>query len=211
MSWRRGQAYAQHLRDRVLAAIDRGMGAYEAARLFQVSVSWIYKALARRRETGESTARPQVNPVPPKLLAYYEAIRGKLEAEPDLTLAELRAWLLEAEQVSFSQRGMWKTLRQLDLTRKKRVPSDLAPIERSALFAGSLGMMRPSQPGTGVAPVDRGAGRRCRPAPDAVAVPGGSLRRSFAGQLDHPPQAVTTAVMPAATVGCVLAGADAVA
>ena len=30
MSWRRGQAYAQHLRDRVLAAIDRGMGAYQA-------------------------------------------------------------------------------------------------------------------------------------------------------------------------------------
>jgi len=58
MSWCRGQAYAQHLRDRVLAAIDRGMGAYEAARLFQVSVSWIYKALARRRETGESTGRP---------------------------------------------------------------------------------------------------------------------------------------------------------
>lgn len=33
MSWRRGQAYAQHLRDRVLAAVDRGMGAYEAAPL----------------------------------------------------------------------------------------------------------------------------------------------------------------------------------
>jgi transposase len=120
MSWRRGQAYAQHLRDRVLAAIDRGMGAYEAARLFQVSVSWIYKALARRRETGESTARPQVNHVPPKLLPYDEAIRRKLEEAPDLTLAELRAWLLEREHVSISQRGMWKTLRRLDLTRKKR-------------------------------------------------------------------------------------------
>jgi hypothetical protein len=68
MSWRRGQAYAQHLRDRVLATVDRGMRAYEAAEVFQGSVSWIYKALARRRETGESTARPQVNQVPPKLL-----------------------------------------------------------------------------------------------------------------------------------------------
>lgn len=91
MSWRSGQAYAQHLRDRVLTAVDRGMGAYEAARLFQVSVSWIYKALARRRETGESTARPQVNHVPPKLLPHYEAIRRKVKQEPDLTLAELRA------------------------------------------------------------------------------------------------------------------------
>lgn len=32
MSWRRRQAYARHFRDRVLAAIDPGMGAYEAAR-----------------------------------------------------------------------------------------------------------------------------------------------------------------------------------
>ena len=120
MSWRRGQAYAQHLRDRVLTAIDRGMRAYEAAQVFQVSVSWIYKALARRRESGESTARPQVNHVPPKLLGHYEAIRLKLKAEPDLTLAELRAWLLETRQVSISLRGIWKTLRQLGLTRKKR-------------------------------------------------------------------------------------------
>ncbi len=85
MSWRRGQAYAQHLRDRVLAAIDHGMGAYEAAPLFQVSVSWIYKALARRRDTGKSTARPQLNHVPLKLLAQHAAIRLKLKAEPELT------------------------------------------------------------------------------------------------------------------------------
>jgi len=77
MSWRRGQAYAQHLRDRVLAAVDRGMEVYQAAPLFQVSVSWIYKALARRRDSGETTARPQINHVPPKLLAKLEAILTK--------------------------------------------------------------------------------------------------------------------------------------
>lgn len=139
MSWRRGQAYAQHLRDRVLAAIDRGMGAYEAARLFQVSVSWIYKALARRRETGESTARPQVNHVPPKLLPHYEAIRRKVTEQSDLTLAELRAWLLETYQVSSSQRGMWKTLRQLDLTRKKRSCTPRSKTVRMLPQRGRLG------------------------------------------------------------------------
>ena len=91
------------------------MGAYQAAPLFQVSVSWIDKALARRRETGESTARPQINHVPPKLLEHYEAIRLKLKAEPDVTLAELRAWLRETHQVSISLRGIWKTLRRLDV------------------------------------------------------------------------------------------------
>jgi len=32
--------------------------------------------------------------VPPKLVQHYDAIQSKLKAEPDLTLAELRAWLL---------------------------------------------------------------------------------------------------------------------
>lgn len=139
MSWRRGQAYAQHLRDRVLAAVDRGMGAYEAAPLFQVSVSWIYKALARRRDTGERTARPQVNHVPPKLSAQHGAIRLKLKAEPDLTLAELRVWLRDKHQVSISQRGMWKTLRQLDLTRKKRPTTRRSRAAPMSLRRGGTG------------------------------------------------------------------------
>ena len=120
MSWRRGQAYSPHLRDRVLAAVDAGMGAYPAAALFRVSVSWIYKACARRRSTGETTARAQRNHVPPKLAAHGEAIRGKIKAEPDITLAELRVWLNDEHQVSISHAGIWKTLARLDLTRKKR-------------------------------------------------------------------------------------------
>jgi transposase len=145
MSWRRGQAYAQHLRDRVLAAVDRGMEVYQAAALFQVSVSWIYKALARRRDSGETTARPQINHVPPKLLAQHAAIRAKLTADPDLTLAELRAWLQDEHQVSISLGGIWKTLHTLGLTRKKRpstrrsraVPTSLRHARRGVTLSRS--------------------------------------------------------------------------
>jgi transposase len=145
MSWRRGQAYAQHLRDRVLAAVDRGMEVYQAAPLFQVSVSWIYKALARRRDSGETIARPQINHVPPKLLAQHAAIRTKLTAEPDLTLAELRAWLQGEHQVSISLGGIWKTLHTLGLTRKKRpstrrsraVPTSLRHARRGVTLSRS--------------------------------------------------------------------------
>ena len=119
MSWRRGQAYAQYLRDRVLAAVDRGMGVYQAARVFQVSVSWIYKALARRRHSGETTARPQINHVPPNLSAQHATIRTKLSAEPALTPTELRAWLQGEPQVSISLGGTWKTLHTLGPTRKE--------------------------------------------------------------------------------------------
>src|SRR3712207_1659117 len=59
MAWRSGQSYSGDLRERVLAAVDGGVGAYAAAPLFRVSVSYIYKALARRRRTGEAEARPR--------------------------------------------------------------------------------------------------------------------------------------------------------
>ena len=53
-----GRAYSQDLRERVMAAVESGTGAYAAASIFQVSVSYIYKALGRRRTTGETRARP---------------------------------------------------------------------------------------------------------------------------------------------------------
>jgi transposase len=59
MGWVSGQAYSDDLRARVLAAVDRGGRVYELAPLFEVSVSYIYKALARRRELGLTTALPK--------------------------------------------------------------------------------------------------------------------------------------------------------
>lgn len=120
MSWRRGQPYSQDLRDRVMAAVDGGMGVYEVSPLFKVSVSYIYKAQARRRRTGETTARPQRCQLGRKLAAYHDAIRAEVSARPDMTIDELRAWLLEAHCVSASQGGMWNTLERLGLTLKKR-------------------------------------------------------------------------------------------
>ena len=52
-----GKPYSQDLRERVLGAIDDGGDAYEIAPLFNVSVSYIYKILGRRRTAGETTAR----------------------------------------------------------------------------------------------------------------------------------------------------------
>jgi transposase len=57
MGWRSGQAYSQDLRERVLAAVDAGMAVREAAVLFRVSISYIYKAMISRRRTGETAAR----------------------------------------------------------------------------------------------------------------------------------------------------------
>ncbi len=62
MGWRQGQSYSEDLRGRVLAAVDGGMAARAAAKLFRVSVSYIYKALIRRRRTGEVSASTPRSP-----------------------------------------------------------------------------------------------------------------------------------------------------
>ena len=54
MGWRSGQSYGSDLRSRVLGAVDAGRSVREVAALFRVSVSYVYKALARRRRTGET-------------------------------------------------------------------------------------------------------------------------------------------------------------
>ena len=68
-----GKPYSQDLRERVIAAVDTGTGAYVAAPLFRVSVSYIYKALIRRRMTGEVTARRSGGGPKPKLAPHDDA------------------------------------------------------------------------------------------------------------------------------------------
>ncbi len=90
-----GRAYSQDLRERVMAAVESGTGAYAAAAVFQVSVSYIYKALGRRRATGEMSARPWAGGPRPKLAAHDEALRARVTSEPDATLASYaRNWVM---------------------------------------------------------------------------------------------------------------------
>ena len=119
MLWKRGKPYPQELRERVILASDEGAWVGQIAKRFKVSVSYVSKVLARRTKTGETTARPQVNHVPAKLAEDEAAIRDKLQAERDLTLAELQAWLSKEHAVTVSVRVIWNTLRRLKITRKK--------------------------------------------------------------------------------------------
>ena len=83
--------YSQDLRDRVLRAYDRGMKTKQIAETFGVSPAWARRVKQRRRETGETTARPMGGP------GVTIVDRGQLAAlvreHPDATLAELREYL----------------------------------------------------------------------------------------------------------------------
>ena len=121
MVWRQGQSYSEDLRGRVLAAIDGGMAARAAARVFRVSVSYIYKALIRRRQTGEVSASSRRGHRPRKLTPAQEiALAGHIAAHPDITLAALQTWLAGEHAVRLSNGAMWSAVDRLGLSFKKR-------------------------------------------------------------------------------------------
>lgn len=128
MAWRRGQAYSQDVRDRVLAA--DGEPVRVVAERLSVSPSYVVKVRARLRETGERGARPQRNQLPLRLAPMLSALCTRRQVASDATLAELRVWAEAEHGIRVSHQVMWKVLARLGLTRKKSGsgrPSRTAP------------------------------------------------------------------------------------
>jgi transposase len=109
-----GAAYSQDLRDRVLAAYDRGMPTKQIADIFQVCPAWARRVKQRRREQGETTARPQGGArrikIDPNRLAEL------VKAHPDATLKELRDKL----GIVCAESAICMALQRLKLSFKKR-------------------------------------------------------------------------------------------
>lgn len=113
------RAYSQDLRDRV---IDAGVSARAAAERFGIGVAtavvWV-----RRARQGERGARRQGQPRRCKLDPHRAYLLGLVEAEPDLTLAELRERLRAEAGVGVSIGTLWAFLDRAGLTVKKRQPT----------------------------------------------------------------------------------------
>jgi len=83
--------YSQDLRDRVLRAYDRGMRTKQIAETFGVSPAWARRVKQRRRETGETTAKPMGGPG--VTIVDRVQLAALVGQHPDATLAELREYL----------------------------------------------------------------------------------------------------------------------
>lgn len=106
--------YSQDLRDRVLAAYDRGMRTKPIARLFDVSPAWARRVKQRREQFGETT---------PRCAGGFKIIkvdRSRLAAlvreDPDATLEELR----ERLGVRCALSTICMALKQLGFSFKKK-------------------------------------------------------------------------------------------
>jgi transposase len=121
-----GVAYSQDLRDRVMAAADGGLGVYSAAPMFRVSVSYLCKALGRRRAPGDVTAHKSGGGPKPKLAAYDEALRAQVAQRADVKLIERQAWLANDHAVKAVARTPPRRSRRSPRQLRLRPPNRLA-------------------------------------------------------------------------------------
>ena len=112
--------FSQDLRDRIVRAVERGSSIRQAAERFEVSPSAAVKLLRRVRETG-SAAPAAIGGYRGRQLDPHEAlVRSVLEAQPDITLAEIQAELRRHGIVVGAASTIHRWLRHKVLSRKKR-------------------------------------------------------------------------------------------
>lgn len=131
------KAYSSDLRERVLSDCDGGMEVRQVATKYRVSESWIRRLRQRRRESGEVTPRKRASPQP-QWVAYAAAIEQQVAAQPDATLAELKAEL----NLPFSVQTLSRALRALQLTFKKKSsarPNRIVRTSRRSALSGEAG------------------------------------------------------------------------
>jgi transposase len=109
-----GAPYAQDLRDRVLAAYDRGMKTKQIADVFTVSPAWVRRIKQRRRETGETTPRPMGGATVIKI--DMDRLAALVREQPDATGKELHRRL----GADCCESAIYIALKRLGLTFKKR-------------------------------------------------------------------------------------------
>lgn len=134
-----GAAYSQDLRDRVLAAYDRGMSTKQIADVFQVCSAWARRVKQCRRETGRTTALPQGGARRIKIDANRLGVLVK--AHPDATLKELRDML----GIVCAESAICMALQRLKLSFKKRrstQPSRTDPTSRTGERNGAPTSLR---------------------------------------------------------------------
>lgn len=116
------KAISEDLRERAVAAVvSEGWSQVRAGQVYGISAVSVGRYVAVYR-AGESLTPHQGGGRPRKLrlAEHREALREHLAAEPDLDLAARCEHLAQTEGVHLSVSTLWRELRALDFTRKKR-------------------------------------------------------------------------------------------
>ena len=108
-------AYSMDLRERVFKAWEASGDADDVAATFGVSRAWVHRLAQRYRETQSLAPRKQTIFRGRVLAKQADRLQALVAAQPDATLAELRAQLPTTAALS----TLWLELDRLGLTVKK--------------------------------------------------------------------------------------------
>src|SRR3712207_1386047 len=114
------KAYSVDLRQRILAAVDRGMARTDVAATFGVSLATIKRLVALRRTQPNLTAQQPSGRRRTIGLEQLAALWAQLEANPDATIAMHAERWNAAQGTALSQWTVGRAIRRLGWTRKKR-------------------------------------------------------------------------------------------
>lgn len=113
-------AYSYDLRERVVDAVERGSSRRRAAVVFKVSAATVVRWTKRLAETGSFAAAPTGGDFKSKAVeAHKDWLLATMTAEPDLTLAEIRARLKTAHGLEKSLSCLWRFFDRHHVTFKK--------------------------------------------------------------------------------------------
>ena len=132
------QAYSLDLRERVVAAYEKGNKTIaEIAAQFSVGETFLKKMLRQKRQTASLMRLPHRAGAKKVLKATHRQWLAKqIKEKPDATLVELQTNLLENRRVSVSPATISRELRQLRLPRKKSRSSHRSAATASAVGSG---------------------------------------------------------------------------
>jgi transposase len=114
-------AYSEDLREKIVEALERGMGKSQAARTFSVSLSSV-KRYAKLAQKGRSLAPKKRPGSKPKLdERSRKLLQADLEEHPFLTLQQRCEYLRAVASVEVSRSTVCRDIKRMNSTRKKGV------------------------------------------------------------------------------------------
>lgn len=129
---------SKDLRSRVVAAVQAGASRRSAAERFGVGVATAIRWVRVFRTTGVLVAMPKGGDLRShRIEAFRDVILGAIEAQKDITLAELAAMLRREHSTSFAPSTVHRFLARQRITLKKsRARRRTRPARRGPQTAG---------------------------------------------------------------------------
>jgi transposase len=114
------KGYSIDLRQRVLAAVERGMPRPEIVRTFGVSLGTIKRLLAKQRIGADLAPRAPSGRRRTIAPEQHAALQDQLDAHPDATFAQHAELWNAMHGTALSQWTLGRAIRRVGWTRKKR-------------------------------------------------------------------------------------------